>query len=197
MAIVTVNAPQPPNSKAKLIEPCLGCGRSLSNARSVVHGYGPRCWQKHLDDLPDERRGVEEMKGYNYFRTGAGVFTVVSPEHNAYTVDLVASTCDCVAFEASDRTGCKHLDYARRETEAGEDTRAPIILCGDSATVTEAGTRYRVNWRHPRCSCKHFQSTGEICEHILLAQAAAAAKFRAAHRSNAEIETNMASDFAA
>jgi len=162
---------------------CTNCGRPITHARSNAHSYGPCCWQKHLDSLPEPDRLREAMRGYGWFQAG-DLYIVVTPEHTHYQVDIDAPSCECIAFTAAGGGSCKHVLYLRREvgwtaphaSESPQDRQgtAPALtielLDDHYAKVRDGRLIHRVGWLRPYCTCPAFRQDHEICAHIRAAQ---------------------------
>ena len=60
--------------------------------------------------------------GYNLLKRGEGEYTVLTPEHKEYAVDLTAETCTCPRYQFGQRP-CKHIEYVRQETQPKPERR--------------------------------------------------------------------------
>ena len=148
---------------------CTNCGRPITHARSNAHSYGPCCWQKHLDSLPEPDRLREAMRGYGWFQAG-DLYIVVTPEHTHYQVDIDAPSCECIAFTAAGGGSCKHVLYLRREVGWTVPPLIVELLFDHYADVWDGTVTHRVGWFRPFCTCPDFRRNHEICPHIRAAQ---------------------------
>jgi len=102
---------------------CLRCGRTITDRQSIIRGIGPACFKAELDELPEHERNLRAMVGYSNYIRKDGSCVVTTPERQAYHVDPVKRTCDCVAWNMK-RT-CKHLEYVLRDL--GEVLDKPVM----------------------------------------------------------------------
>jgi len=86
--------------------------------------------------------------GYNFIQVipGIPIYTVLTPLHKQYTVDLEAKTCTCPRFQFLADGECKHIDYIRRETAPKPETlvRQPMRTSGRAVEEYEAQMRANI-----------------------------------------------------
>jgi len=148
---------------------------------------GPCCWAKHLNSLSEHERARETMRGYGWYKTNnmtGDIYTVVTPEHIYYQIDIDAPACECIAFQVRDGVPCKHILYIRREigwtapdaTSSPQDGQGAVpaltveLLFDHYANVWDGAVTHRVGWLRPYCTCSAFRQDREICVHIRAAQ---------------------------